>query len=131
MAVDEPHNKRFQKVMQLMRQATVLRFLSLWLAFALGATLGGWVVSRYVGSCDTKIIDVDMQALTNAAQAAVPGAVTGSGVVVFTLDPSGIRVQSDSMFANQSFDTRVLAVVRGSPVKLEISTKLLQKFLFH
>ena len=73
----------------------------------------------------------DLDALTNAAQGALPGAVTGSGVVVFTLDPTGIRVQSDSMFANQTFDTRVLALTRGSPVKLEVSTKLLQKLLSH
>ncbi|MBV8164140.1 MAG: hypothetical protein JOZ91_07725 [Candidatus Eremiobacteraeota bacterium] len=107
------------------------RFLTLWLAFAIGVGLGSWLTSRYIGSCDAKIIDVDTDALTIAAQQALPGAITGSGVVIFTLSPTGIRVQSDSMFANQSFDTRVLAVTRGSPVKLEISAKLLQKLLSH
>lgn len=114
-----------------MRRAIVTRLLSLWLAFGLGATVGGWIVGRYLGSCDVKIIDVDTDALTSAAQSALPGAVTGSGIVVFTLDPTGIRVQSNSIFANQSFDTRVLAVIRGSPVKLEVSTKLLQKLVSH
>ncbi len=109
----------------------VMRLLSLWLAFGLGASLGGWLVSRYLGACDVKIVDIDMDALVNAAQGALPGAVTGSGAVVFTLNPTGIRVQSDSMFANQTFDAHVLAVVRGSPVKLEVSTKLLRKLLSH
>jgi hypothetical protein len=108
-----------------------MRLLSLWVAFGLGASTGGWFVSRYLGACDAKVIDVDLDALTNAAQAALPGALTGSGVVVFTLDPTGIRVQSDSMFENQTFDTRVLAVTRGSRVKLEVSTKLLKKMLSH
>jgi hypothetical protein len=107
------------------------RFLTLWLAFGLGSGLGSWLTSRYIGVCDAKIIDVDTDALTTAAQQALPGAITGSGVVVFTLSPTGIRVESDSMLANQSFDTRVLAIARGSPVKLEISTKLLQKLLSH
>ncbi len=114
-----------------MRRPVVIRILSLWLAFGIGASVGGFFVSRYLGACDAKVVDVDLDALTNAAQGALPGAVTGSGVVVFTLDPTGIRVQSDSMFANQTFDTRVLALTRGSPVKLEVSTKLLQKLLSH
>jgi hypothetical protein len=114
-----------------MGRPVVMRFLSLWVAFSLGAALGGWVVSRYLGACDVKITDADTDALVNAAQAAVPGAMTGSGFVIFTIDPAGIRVQSDSMFQDQSFDSRVLAVTRGSPVKLEISTKLLQKLVGH
>jgi len=114
-----------------MRRPLLTRLLSLWLAFGLGASVGGWFVSRYIGACDAKIIDVDMAGLTSAVQAAVPGAVTGSGVVVFTVDPTGIRVQSESTFTNQSFDAHVLAVTRGSPVKLEISTKVLQQLLPH
>ena len=107
----------------------MLQLLALWVAFGLGSAVGSWLTSRYVSACDAKIVDVDTDSLTSAAQQALPGAITGSGVVVFTVSPTGIRVQSDSMFANQSFDTRVLAVVRGSPVKLEMSTKLLQKLL--
>jgi hypothetical protein len=111
----------------MMRRPVLMRFLSLWIAFSLGATLGGWIVSRYLGACDVKVLDADTDGLTSAIQAAVPGAMTGPGFVVFTIDPTGIRVQSDSIFENQSYDNRILAVVRGSPVKLEISTKLLQK----
>jgi hypothetical protein len=48
-------------------------------------------------------------------------------MVEFNLDPTGIRVHADSMFANQSYDGRVLAVVHGTPEKLEISTKLLRR----
>ena len=114
-----------------MSRPVILRFLSYWLAFGLGASVGGLFVGHYIGACDAKVIDVDWDALSAAAQSAVPGALTGSGFVVFTLDPAGIRVQSDSMFTNQSVDIRVLAVTRGSPVKLEISTKLLQKLLSH
>jgi hypothetical protein len=110
-----------------MRRELVVRLVSLWLAFGMGAALGGWIVSRNIGSCSTQVIDLDVDALTNAAQAAIPAATTGSGMVEFNFDPTGIRVHADSMFASQSYDGRVLAVVRGTPEKLEVSTKLLRR----
>jgi hypothetical protein len=112
-----------------MRRTVVIRLLSLWLAFGLGAALGGWFVSRNVGVCDTKIVDLDIDGLTGAAQNALPEAVTGSGMVTFKLDLTGVHVHADSMFANQSYDRRVVAIVRGSPTTLEISTKLLRRIL--
>jgi hypothetical protein len=112
-----------------MRRPLVVRLISLWLAFSLGAVLAGWFVSRNAVACDAKIMDLDTDALTSAAQAALPAAVTGSGMVTFKVDVTGIRVHADSLFENQSYDSRVLAVVRGSPVTLEISTKLLRRML--
>jgi hypothetical protein len=110
-----------------MRRELIVRLVSLWVAFGLGAALGGWVISRNLSSCSAQVVDLDVDALTNAAQAAIPAATTGSGMVEFNLDPTGIRVHADSMFANQSYDRRVLAVVHGTPEKLEISTKLLRR----
>jgi hypothetical protein len=112
-----------------MRRALVIRLVSLWLAFSLGAVLAGWFVSRNAAACDAKIMDLDVDGLTSAAQAALPAAVTGSGMVTFNIDVTGVRVHADSLFENQSYDSRVLAVVRGSPVTLEISTKLLRRML--
>jgi len=112
-----------------MRRALVIRLVSLWPAFSLGAVLGGWFVSRNLSACDAKIMDLDVDGLTSAAQAAFPAAVTGSGTVTFNIDVTGVRVHADSLFQNQSYDSRVLAVVRGSPVTLEISTKLLRRML--
>ena len=112
-----------------MRRPLVVRLVSLWLAFSLGAVLAGWFVSRNAAACDAKIMDLDTDGLTSAAQAALPAAVTGSGMVTFKLDVTGVRVHADSVFENQSYDGRVLAVVRGSPVTLEISTRLLRRML--
>lgn len=112
-----------------MRRPLVIRLVGLWLAFSLGAILSGWFVSRNAAACDAKIIDLDTDGLTSAAQAALPAAVTGNGMVIFKIDATGVRVHADSLFENQSYDSRVLAVVRGSPVTLEISTKLLRRML--
>jgi len=107
------------------------RWLLLWLAFALGTGIGAFVENRLAGSCDVKVIDLDTDGLVAATQAAIPAALTGSGFVRFTLSPTGVRVQGDSMFENQSFDQRLLAVVQGSPVTVEVSTKLLRRILSH
>jgi hypothetical protein len=114
-----------------MQRALWMRLLSLWFAFSLGGAVGGLIVSHYIGSCDAKLIDVDTDALTNAIQTAAPGALTGSGFVELTFEPTGIRVHSDSVFTNQGYDGTVLAVTRGSPIKIEISAKLLQKLVSH
>lgn len=112
-----------------MRRPLVMRLVSLWLAFSLGAIVSGWIVSRTMAACDARIVDLDTDGLTSAAQAALPAAVTGSGMVIFNIDATGVRVHADSLFENQSYDNRVLAVVRGTPVTLEISTKLLRRLL--
>jgi len=51
------------------------------------------------------------------------------GAVAFHLDATGIQVHADSMFANQTFDTRVPALVRGSRLTIEVSTRLLRRML--
>lgn len=112
-----------------MRRPLIARLLSLWIAFSLGGVLGGWLVARNLSACDAKISDLDTAGLTSALQNAAAAAVTGSGFVTVKLDVTGVRVHADSLFANQSYDSRVLAVIRGSPVTLELSTKLLQQTL--
>ena len=112
-----------------MARSVIRRFLPLYIAFGLGAAIGGFVVSRFEGACDTQIVDLDVPGLTSATQAAMPAALTGSGQVTFTLDVTGIRVHADSVFENQTYDSRVLAVVRGSPLKLDVSAKLLRRIL--
>jgi hypothetical protein len=112
-----------------MTRALIVRLLSLWVAFGLGSFVGGLIVSHYLGKCETRLIDLDTDALTNAAQAALPAAMTGSGAVSFSMDPTGVRVHADSMFENQSYDTRIPAIVRGSPVTVEISSQLLRRML--
>lgn len=112
-----------------MRRTLMVRLLALWIAFGLGAAVGGWVVSRHAGVCDTAIVDLNIDGLTNAAQAALPAAATGSGEVAFILDFTGIRVHADSIFVNQTYDARVAAVVRGSPATLKIGSKLLRRML--
>jgi hypothetical protein len=107
------------------------RFWAIWVAFGLGTAVGALVMEHYLGHCDVRLVNVDTDALTRATQAALPAAITGSGVVVYTLDPTGIRVHADSLFQNQTYDQRILAVVRGSPVTLEVSSRLLQRLMGH
>jgi gamma-glutamyl:cysteine ligase YbdK (ATP-grasp superfamily) len=103
--------------------------LPLWIAFSLGAGAGALVASHYLGKCQVRIVDADTAALESAATAALTAAMTGSGAVSFDLDPAGIRVHADSLFENQSYDTRILAVVRGAPVTVEVSAQLLRRML--
>jgi hypothetical protein len=112
-----------------MRRALIVRLFTLWIAFGLGTALGAWVVGRHAGVCSTRIVETNSDALMAAAQAALPAAVSGSGVVSFTLDPTGIRVHADSAFANQSYDTRVPALVRGSSMTVEVSSRLLSRMI--
>jgi hypothetical protein len=112
-----------------MTRALIVRLLALWVAFGLGSLVGALIASHYLGKCETRMIDVDTDALMNAAQAALPATMTGSGAVSFSMDPTGIRVHADSMFENQSYDTKIPAVVRGSPVTVEISSQLLRRML--
>jgi hypothetical protein len=107
----------------------LVRLLPLWVAFSLGAGAGALVAGHYLGTCRVQIADADAAALESAAAAALPAAMTGSGAVSFDLDPAGIRVHADSLFQNQSYDTRILAVVRGAPVTVEVSAQLLRRML--
>ncbi len=112
-----------------MRRTLIIRFLPLWVAFGLGFTVGGWIVGRHAGECSARLLEVDTDALVGAAQAALPAAMTGSGVVAFSLDATRIRVHADSMFANQSYDARIPALVRGRTLTLEVSSRLLRRML--
>lgn len=112
-----------------MRRMLIVRLLALWVAFGLGTAVGGWIVGHHAGECDARLLEADTDRLLEAAQAALPAAITGSGVVVFGLDSTGIRVHADSMFANQTYDARIPALVRGSRMTFEVSSRLLRRML--
>ena len=107
----------------------IARVLIVWVVFGLGVAVGAWVAGRHAAECKTQIVDFDIDGLTNAAQSALPAAATGSGTVTFTLDVTGIRVHADSMFANQTYEWRVAALVHGSPVTLELRSGLIRRLL--
>lgn len=114
-----------------MRRALIVRILVVWVVFGLGLAVGALVAGRHAVQCATQIVDFDIDGLTSAAQSALPAAATGSGNVSFTLDVTGIRVHADSMFANQTYDARVAALVHGSPVTLDVRSSLLRRLLSH
>ena len=114
-----------------MRRALIVRILVVWLAFGLGAAAGAWIVEHNAAACKTQLVDFDIGGLENAALSALPAAETGSGIVTFALEPTGIHVHADSAFANQTFDARVAALVRGSPVTIEMRADLVQRLLGH
>lgn len=110
-----------------MQRPVLLRFLPVYVAFSLGATIGALIAAHFLGKCDTTIVDVDTNALQQAIVAAIPAAVSGSGLVSISIDVTGIRVHADSVFQNQSYDSRLPAIIRGSPVTIELSTQLLRR----
>ena len=110
-----------------MRRDIVLRILGYWVAFGLGSLVGVWVVGAHAGTCSTQLIELSTDQLTQAVQSAVPAAITGSGQVEFKIDLTGIHIHADSMLQGQSFDTTIPAVVRGSPLTLDVSTRVLSQ----
>ncbi len=108
-----------------MRRNLLLRILGYWAAFGVGSLVGAWVVGAHPGSCSTQVIELSADQLTQAVQSAVPAAVTGSGQVEFKIDVTGIHIHADSMLNGQTFDTTLPAVVRGSPITLDVSTRVL------
>ena len=114
-----------------MRRDIVLRVLGYWLAFGLGSLAGAWVVGAHPGSCNTQLIELSADQLTQAVQSALPAAVTGSGQVEFQIGLTGIHIHADSMFKGQSFDTTIPAVVRGSPLTLDVSSRILSQSFGH
>ena len=113
----------------MMRRALIIRFLTLWVAFGLGALVSGWIVSRHAAECKATIVELDNDGFINAAQGALPAAATGPGVVEFKLEFNRILVHADSMFTNQTYDASVAALVQGSPITVDVSTKLLRRML--
>lgn len=112
-----------------MRREVFRRLLPLWVAFGIGSLIGSLITSHYLGKCDARLVEVDTNALTSAAVAALPAAMTGGGAVSFTLNPLGIRVHADSLFQNQSYDTTIPAVIKGPSMTIEVSTQLLRQML--
>ena len=112
-----------------MRRELIVRLLVVWFIFGLGISLGYWIGGRRATECKTQLVDFDNDGLTSAALAALPAATTGSGTVTFTLDLTGIRVHAESALPNQTYDARVAAVIRGSPVTLELPSTLLRRLL--
>jgi len=112
-----------------MGRRLMVRLLALWFAFGVGTAFGWWIASRHATMCRTQIVDFDIDGLTNAAVAALPAAATGPGTVTFALDLTGIHVHADSAFVDQTYDAKVAALVRGSPVTLELRRDLLRRLL--
>lgn len=108
-----------------MPRGLLFRILGYWFAFGLGSLTGAWIVGGHAGACSTQLIEVSTDQLIQAVQSALPAAATGSGKVVFGLDVKGIHIHADSAFQNQSFDATLPAVVRGSPITVEVSSRLL------
>jgi hypothetical protein len=112
-----------------MRRDLMIRLVALWVAFGLGTGVGALITAHYLGKCDVRLVDTDTDALINAAQAALPAAMTGGGAVSFSFNPVAIHVHADSAFENQDYDSEIPAVVRGAPVTVEVSTQLLRRML--
>lgn len=103
--------------------------LPLWFAFSIGATIGAIITSHLLGKCQVRIVDLDTDKFENAVQAALPAAMTGSGAVSLSVGVTGVTVHADSIFQDQSYNAEIPAIVRGSPVTIEISTQLLRRIL--
>jgi mannose/fructose/N-acetylgalactosamine-specific phosphotransferase system component IIC len=114
-----------------MQRGVLLRVVGYWFVFGLGTLAGAWIVGAHAGACSTQLIEVSTDQVTQAVVAALPAAATGSGVVVFKLDVTGIHVHADSAFKDQNFDTTIPAVVRGSPITLEVSSRVLAGMFSH
>jgi hypothetical protein len=109
-----------------MRQAFWKRFVPLWLAFGVGMAAGVWLASRH-GTCRVQLYDVNTDAFVAAVQSATVAATTGSGTVSFDLGSGSIRIQAESAFENQSYDQTLPALVRGSPMSINVSSRLLTR----
>jgi hypothetical protein len=114
-----------------MQRALLFRVVSYWFVFGLGSLVGAWIVGAHAGACSTQLSEVSTDQVTQAVEAALPVAATGSGEVVFNLDVTGIHVHADSAFKGQDFDTTIPAVVRGSPVTLEVRSRVLAQMFSH
>ena len=114
-----------------MQRAVLVRVLSYWFTFGLGSLVGAWIIGAHAGVCSTQLIEVSTDQVTQAVVAALPAAATGSGQVEFRLDATGIHVHADSAFKDQSFDTTIPAVVRGSPMTIEVRSALLARMISH
>lgn len=116
-------------ILNIMRRNILTKVLPLWFAFSIGATIGAIITGHLLGKCQVHIVDLDTDKLENAVQAALPAAMTGSGAVSLSVGVTGVKVHADSIFENQSYDADIPAIVRGSPVTVEISTQLLRRML--
>jgi len=114
-----------------MNRTLVLRVVGYWVAFGLGSLVGGWIVGGHARGCSTQLIEVDGNQVTQAVESALPAAATGSGEVELTLDVTGIHVRASSAFKGQDFDQTIPAVVRGSPLTLDIRSDILTRMISH